>query len=267
MKIIRFLDKEGNLHSGCDVRDGSACIVKTDSKGQFVNTEQRVKIETVMPLIIPSAIFCIGLNYRLHAKETGLKIPEHPVVFMKNPASVTYDGSKIVIPRSCINPPQVDYEAELAVVIGKSAKNVKKEQALEYVAGYTCANDISARAWQKHAGAGQWIKGKSFDTFCPVGPCLVTRDDIPDPGNLDIQCRVNGQVLQKSSTSDMIFTVEEIIEFLSDDTTLMPGTLILTGTPSGVGFTRKPPVYLLPGDVVETEIKKIGILTNSVEQC
>ena len=164
-----------------------------------------------------------------------------------------------------IDPPQVDYEAELAVVIGRLAKNVKKEQALDYVAGYTCANDISARRWQKHAGAKQWIKGKSFDTFCPVGPFLVTKDEIQDPHSLEIQCRLNGQVLQKSNTSDMIFSINEIIEYLSESTTLLPGTLILTGTPSGVGFTRKPPKYLMPGDILETEIEGIGTLTNSIK--
>ena len=216
-------------------------------------------------LSIPPAIFCIGLNYRLHAEETGLEIPKYPVVFMKNPASVISDGSDIIIPESCIDPPQVDYEAELAVVIGRLAKNVKKEQALDYVAGYTCANDISARRWQKHAGAKQWIKGKSFDTFCPVGPFLVTKDEIQDPHSLEIQCRLNGQVLQKSNTSDMIFSINEIIEYLSESTTLLPGTLILTGTPSGVGFTRKPPKYLMSGDILETEIEGIGTLTNSIK--
>ncbi|MCK5542315.1 MAG: fumarylacetoacetate hydrolase family protein [Desulfobacterales bacterium] len=266
MKIIRFLDKEGNIHSGCDVQDSSASIVKTNSSGQFIDTKKRVKIKSIKPPIAPAAIFCIGLNYRLHAEETGLEIPNYPVVFMKNPASVTSDGSEIFIPESCINPPQVDYEAELAVVIGKAAKNVKKEQALDYVAGYTCANDISAREWQKNAGAKQWIKGKSFDTFCPIGPFLVTKDEIIDPHALEIQCRLNGQLLQKSSTSDMIFTINEIIEYLSESATLLPGTLILTGTPSGVGFTRKPPKYLTPGDILETEIESIGTLTNFVKK-
>ena len=134
-----------------------------------------------------------------------------------------------------------------------------------YVAGYTCANDISARRWQKHAGAKQWIKGKSFDTFCPVGPFLVTKDEIQDPHSLEIQCRLNGQVLQKSNTSDMIFSINEIIEYLSESATLLPGTLILTGTPSGVGFTRKPPKYLMSGDILETEIEGIGTLTNSIK--
>ncbi|MCK5311230.1 MAG: fumarylacetoacetate hydrolase family protein [Desulfobacteraceae bacterium] len=230
MKSIRLLDKEGKI------------------------------------LSIPPAVFCIGLNYRMHAEETGFEIPQYPVVFMKNPAAVIPDGSDILIPESCIDPPQVDYEAELAVIIGKPAKNVKKEQALDYVAGYTCANDISARSWQKHAGGKQWIKGKSFDTFCPVGPCFVTKDKIKDPHSLDIQCRVNGQVMQKSNTSDMIFSINEIIEYLTESATLLSGTLILTGTPSGVGFTRKPPKYLMPGDILETEIEGIGTLTNSVKK-
>ncbi len=265
MKVIRFLDSNGEIHSGCDVKAGSASIVKLDSSGQYVDTGQRAEIKSMKPALAPAAIFCIGLNYTLHAEETGLEIPKYPVVFMKNPAAVTSDGSDILIPKSCIDPPQVDYEAELAVVIGKSAKNVKKEQALDYVAGYCCANDISARRWQKHAGAKQWIKGKSFDTFCPIGPFIVTKDEIKNPHDLEIQCRVNGQVLQLSSTSDMIFSINEIIEYLSESATLLPGTLILTGTPSGVGFTRDPPKYLTPGDTLETEIEKIGILTNEVK--
>ena len=265
MKVIRFLDEKGIVYSGCDVQDNSASVVNMDSSGKFVDTKKRVKIKSIQPPIAPPAIFCIGLNYRMHAEETGLKIPEYPVVFMKNPASVISDGSEIIIPESCIDSPQVDYEAELAVLIGRPAKNVKKEQALDYVAGYTCANDISAREWQKHAGAKQWIKGKSFDTFCPIGPFIVTKNEIPDPHKLDIQCRVNGQVLQKSITADMIFSINEIIEYLSESATLLPGTLILTGTPSGVGFTREPPKYLLPGDVLETEIESIGTLTNFVK--
>ena len=266
MKIIRFSDKEGKIFFGCDVKDNTASIVEINSSGEFSDTKKRIEIKLIKPLIEPAAIFCIGLNYRLHAKETGLAIPQYPVLFMKNPASVISDGSDIVIPESCVDLPQVDYEAELAVLIGKRAKNVKKEQALDYVSGYTCANDISARDWQKRAGAKQWIKGKSFDTFCPIGPFLVTKDEIKDPQKLNIECRVNGEVLQRSNTSDMIFSINEIIEYLSESTTLLPGTLILTGTPSGVGFTRNPPKYLMPEDKLETEIEGIGTLINSVKK-
>lgn len=213
---------------------------------------------------IPPAIFCIGLNYREHARETGASLPEFPVIFMKNPAAVTGHEETVTLPGSCVDPLQVDYEAELAVVIGKRALNVKPEEALAYVKGYTCANDISARRWQKHAGGGQWVRGKSFDTFCPMGPGLKGTDEIPDPSGLAIECRLNGEVMQQSNTSDMIFPVERIIAFLSEDTTLLPGTVILTGTPSGVGFARKPPVFLRPGDRVETRIERIGTLVNTV---
>jgi len=158
----------------------------------------------------------------------------------------------------------VDYEVELAVIIKKKAKNVLPENALDYVLGYTCANDISARRWQMHAGGGQWIKGKSFDTFCPFGPWMVTPDELTDPNNLDIECVLNGNTMQKSNTNDMIFSVPQIISYLSESVTLLPGTLILTGTPSGVGFARKPPVYLSPGDVLETKVDKIGVLKNYV---
>jgi len=266
MKIISFIDIDGHIHSGCDAENGEASIVGRNPLGEFRDTKERVKIKLILPCVKPVAILCIGLNYRLHAKETGLEIPQYPVLFMKNPASITSDGSDIIIPDSCIDPPQVDFEAELAVVIGKIAKNVKKEEALEYVSGYTCANDISAREWQKRAGAQQWIKGKSFDTFCPVGPVFVTKDEIENPQDLDIQCRVNGEVMQKSNTSDMIFSIGEIIEYLSESATLLPGTIILTGTPSGVGFTRKPPKFLMPGDILETEIEGIGKLTNYIKK-
>jgi 2-keto-4-pentenoate hydratase/2-oxohepta-3-ene-1,7-dioic acid hydratase in catechol pathway len=158
----------------------------------------------------------------------------------------------------------VDYEAELAVVIGRAAKDVPAEQALNYVLGYSCSNDVSARRWQKHGGARQWVRGKSFDAFCPLGPVLVTADEIPDPQILDIRCVLNGETMQSGNTSDMIFSVAELIAHLSRDTTLLPGTLILTGTPPGVGFARTPPVYLADGDVVRIEIEGVGALENPV---
>jgi 2-keto-4-pentenoate hydratase/2-oxohepta-3-ene-1,7-dioic acid hydratase in catechol pathway len=154
----------------------------------------------------------------------------------------------------------------LAVVIGRAAKNVPVEQALDYVLGYTCSNDVSARRWQKHGGARQWVRGKSFDTFCPLGPVLVTADEIPDPQVLDVRCLLNGATMQDGNTSDMIFTVAELIAHLSRDTTLLPGSVILTGTPPGVGVARKPPVYLAAGDLVRIEIEGIGVLENPVRE-
>jgi 2-keto-4-pentenoate hydratase/2-oxohepta-3-ene-1,7-dioic acid hydratase in catechol pathway len=159
----------------------------------------------------------------------------------------------------------VDYECELAVVIGKACKNVSKANALDYVLGYTCANDVSARDWQLKFGGGQWCRGKTFDTFAPLGPCLVLKDEIPDPNKLRIQTVLNGSVMQDWNTDDMIFDVPALIEFLSGDTTLLPGTVILTGTPHGIGAARKPPVFLKDGDVVTIEIEKIGSLTNPVK--
>jgi 2-keto-4-pentenoate hydratase/2-oxohepta-3-ene-1,7-dioic acid hydratase in catechol pathway len=160
---------------------------------------------------------------------------------------------------------EVDYECELAVVIGKACKNVSKANALDYVLGYTCANDVSARDWQLKFGGGQWCRGKTFDTFAPLGPCLVLKDEIPDPNKLRIQTVLNGSVMQDWNTDDMIFDVPALIEFLSGDTTLLPGTVILTGTPHGIGAARKPPVFLKDGDVVTIEIEKIGSLTNPVK--
>lgn len=264
MQIIRFKDKDGKIYTGCDLKEGRASLINGDVFNDFEVTEKRIEVEELAAPIQPCAVFCIGLNYRMHARETGFSIPEYPILFMKNPAAVTGPSSNIEIPLSCSKPPEVDYEAELAVVIKKKAKNIKKEDALDYILGYTCANDISARRWQKHAGGGQWVKGKSFDTFCPLGPCIVTADEIDDPQSLDIECMLNNEQMQKSSTSDMIFSVSEIVEYLSESTTLLPGTVILTGTPSGVGFTRNPPVYLIPGDLLETRIQGIGTLANRV---
>jgi 2-keto-4-pentenoate hydratase/2-oxohepta-3-ene-1,7-dioic acid hydratase in catechol pathway len=168
-----------------------------------------------------------------------------------------------VLPR-CLESQEVDYECELAVVIGRRCKNVPKESALDYVLGYTCANDVSARDWQGKWGGSQWCRGKTFDTFAPLGPCLVLKDEIPDPSALKIRTVLNGQVMQDWNTGDMIFDVPTLIAFLSGSTTLLPGTVILTGTPHGVGFARKPPVFLQPGDSVTIEIDRIGALTNPV---
>jgi 2-keto-4-pentenoate hydratase/2-oxohepta-3-ene-1,7-dioic acid hydratase in catechol pathway len=189
--------------------------------------------------------------------------PERPVVFFKNPASIQHPDEPIVLPRH-LRSDKVDFEAELAVVIGKNCNNATLENALEFVLGYTCANDVSARDWQKEWGGGQWCRGKSFDTFCPLGPWIVSPDEFGDPQNKRIQCRVNGDTMQDWTTGDMIFSVAELIVFLSGSTTLLPGTVILTGTPHGVGAGRKPPVFLKAGDVVEVEIEGIGVLRNSV---
>jgi len=188
--------------------------------------------------------------------------PEYPIIFSKPPSAVVYNGQDIVIPH--IVGDEVDYEAELAVVIGRPAKNVSEEEALDYVMGYTCANDVSSRIWQLKKGGGQWTYSKGFDSFCPLGPRLVPASEIPDPNDLQISCILNGKTMQSSNTKDMIFSVPKIISFLSQSTTLEPGTVILTGTPEGVGYPRKPPVLLKAGDKVTISIEKIGELTNNV---
>jgi 2-keto-4-pentenoate hydratase/2-oxohepta-3-ene-1,7-dioic acid hydratase in catechol pathway len=213
--------------------------------------------------IVPANLLAIGLNYRRHAAESGNAAPERPVLFIKATSSVQNPGDPIELPRKLAST-KVDYECELAVVIGKRCKNVSRDRALDYVLGYTGANDVSARDWQRDFGGGQWCQAKSFDTFCPLGPVLVTKDEIPNPNALRIRTVLNGETMQDWNTDDMVFDVPALIEFLSGSKTLLPGTVILTGTPHGVGFARKPPVWLKAGDTVSVDIEKIGALTNPV---
>jgi 2-keto-4-pentenoate hydratase/2-oxohepta-3-ene-1,7-dioic acid hydratase in catechol pathway len=263
MKIIRYLDSSGNEAFATLQRDGSALEISGDIYGEYRVTGKAAQVAKLLAPIVPTNLLCIGLNYRQHAIETKLPIPEYPVLFMKTTGAVQNPGDPIILPRT-LHSDQVDYECELAVVIGKKCKNVSREKALDYVLGYACANDVSARDWQFNGSGGQWCRGKTFDTFAPLGPCLVTADEIPDPNALDIRLDINGEVLQQSNTSDMIFDLPRLIEFLSGDTTLLPGTVILTGTPQGVGVARKPPRFLNAGDVVTVTIEKIGSLSNPV---
>ncbi len=265
MHIVRFIDEKGRDCYGQDYSDGKAVRLAGNLFAGLEKTGETVKVKKILAPLVPSAILAIGLNYHRHAEETGAKIPKYPVLFMKNPASVTNPGDPILLHPSCMEPPEVDYEVELAVIIGKTAKDVSSAEALDYVLGYTVANDVSARRWLGRRGAGQLVRGKSFDTFCPLGPELVTADELADPQNLRLTCVLNGRVMQDANTSDMIFPVTELISFLSTGTTLLPGTVILTGTPSGVGYTRKPPVFLMPGDTVDMTVEKIGTLSNPVE--
>ena len=265
MRIIRFIDETGQPRFGKNFRNNEATLLEGDSITDLVETDQICNVKKLLAPIVPTAIIGIGLNYHQHAEEIGMEAPKYPVVFMKNPASIANPGDPIFLHSSCMEPPEVDYEAELAVVIGQAAKNVSTDDALKHVLGYTAANDVSARRWQGLKGAGQWVRGKSFDTFCPLGPELITTDELQDPQNLRVTCELNGQVMQDGNTGDMIFPVAELISFLSTGATLLPGTVILTGTPSGVGFTRKPPVYLMPGDTVEVTLEGIGLLKNTVE--
>ena len=236
---------------------------------KFINTPFGVSIALENGDELPIRhIIGIGRNYAAHAHEQDADIPDRPMIFTKNPAAACLDGATIVIPSLCRDEStggeQVDFEAELAVIIGHHAKDVSETNALDYVLGYCCANDVSARWWQKKGSGGQFCRGKSFDTFCPLGPIVVARERIKDMQNLGVVCRVNGQEMQNASTSQMIFPVKTLIAELSRGTTLLPGTVILTGTPGGVGMARKPPVWLKAGDIIEVEVESIGVLRNVV---
>jgi 2-keto-4-pentenoate hydratase/2-oxohepta-3-ene-1,7-dioic acid hydratase in catechol pathway len=204
-------------------------------------------------------IVCVGMYYRDHAEEAGLEVPERPVLFAKWPNALIGPGDPIVVPAFTS---QVDYEAELGVVIGRRVRDLDATEALDAVAGYVCVNDVSARELQ--FADGQWTRGKSLDTFCPVGPEVVPAADVGDPQALRIRCLVNGEALQDSNTAHMVFPVAELVAYASRGMTLEPGDLIATGTPAGVGFTRTPPVFLTPGDEVTVEIEGVGVLTNPV---
>lgn len=265
MKIVRFLTPNGDIRLGdmIENRPGEARIIEGDLFGTFKHTDEIAPIIRLLPPVEPPNILAIGLNYGKHADETNVKRPELPVLFLKTTTSLIGPDDRIILPAA--GPDQVDYEAELAVVIGKKAKNVSRKDALHYVLGYSCANDVSARDWQIEKQKRQWARGKSFDTFCPLGPCLVTADEIPTPNNLRLRSILNGQIMQDSNTSDMIFDVPSLISDLSRSMTLLSGTVILTGTPEGVGFTRNPPVFLKNGDEIVIDIENIGRLVNGVE--
>lgn len=213
------------------------------------------------PITKPEKIICIGLNYGDHARETKAEIPSEPVCFGKYANTIIGPGDSIRLPAVS---QRVDYEAELVVVIGKSAYQVDAADALDYVAGYMIGNDVSARDWQKGRPGGQWMLGKSPDTFAPIGPYLVTSEEVGDPHQLSISLTLNGETMQQSSTTELIFGIDKIIAHLTQIMTLQPGDLIFTGTPSGVGDARKPPVYLKNGDTVEVTIEKLGSLQNPV---
>ena len=211
------------------------------------------------PVPRPGKLICIGLNYRDHAKEANMPLPEKPVLFSKFSSAVIAPGEPVVLPPTS---QKVDYEAELAVVIGRRAKNVKADRAYDYVLGYTCFNDVTARDFQFNDG--QWQRGKSCDTFAPLGQSIVTTDVITDPHKLSIRLTLNGEIMQESNTDQMIFGVPQLIEFISESITLEPGDVIATGTPAGVGFARNPPVFLKPGDEMEVTIEGVGGLNNPV---
>ena len=260
MKIARF-HSGGRILLGQVIDAKSARRIDGDLLGDHRVTDDVVPIERLLAPLVPTDILCIGVNYRAHAAETGSQVPQNPMLFIKASGTLNAHGGDIVLPR---NSNMVDYEAELAVVIGRAARHVSREDALNYVLGYTCANDVSARDWQrdKALGGGQFARGKSFDTFCPLGPYLVTRDEIANPNALRVRCELNGQAMQDSTTADMIYDVPQLIASLSETLTLRPGSVILTGTPEGVGMGRSPQVWLTSGDRVVVEVENIGRLEN-----
>lgn len=272
MRVVRFIDEFSQVHVGKDLGDGKADVLDADPLRCFPEkpkpTGRVVAIAGRLAPLSPLNIFCIGMNYKSHVEEMGGTLPEYPVVFMKPTRCVTSPFMPIRLPKVQQPKGEVDQEAELAVVIGKDAKDVPLEEAFDYVLGYTCANDVSARWWQKHGGGGQFIRGKGFDTFCPLGPVLTLHgdgeDEIADPQALGIKGSLDDQLMQDGHTSDMIFSVAELITFLSQDTTLPAGSIILTGTPPGVGWAREPKVLMESGMISRIEIEKIGRLENPI---
>jgi 2-keto-4-pentenoate hydratase/2-oxohepta-3-ene-1,7-dioic acid hydratase in catechol pathway len=220
-------------------------------------------VKLLSPIPDPQKIICVGLNYRDHAAESGAPIPKEPVLFSKFATALVGDGDAIVLPPVS---KEVDYEAELVLVVGKQGRHLTPATAPQHLAGYTIGHDVSARDWQLKKDGKQWLAGKTFDTFAPTGPLLVTADEVPDALNLGIRLRLNGQTMQESNTRQMIFTPADVLAYVSQVVTLLPGDLVFTGTPPGVGFVRKPPVFLKAGDVVEVEIDGLGVLRNSVVQ-
>jgi 2-keto-4-pentenoate hydratase/2-oxohepta-3-ene-1,7-dioic acid hydratase in catechol pathway len=257
MKIARIMGRNGPQYGL--VEGGRIILCGGDPfTGLQKGTESVDFSKTrLLPPVDPPNIVCIGLNYRKHAKEGKNPIPKDPLIFLKATTSLSGPGDPIVLPKR--SPDRIDCEAELAVVIGKRAKEVSEGEALDFVLGYTIGNDVSNKAAQR--ADGQWVRGKSYDSFCPLGPVLVT--DV-DPRNLDIECRIDGEIRQSSNTSDMIFSCSRLVSYISTCMTLLPGTVILTGTPEGLGSWRNPPVFLKAGQVVEIEISKIGVLSNHV---
>jgi 2-keto-4-pentenoate hydratase/2-oxohepta-3-ene-1,7-dioic acid hydratase in catechol pathway len=227
-------------------------------RGAGISCDQ---VRLLAPVPAPQKVICVGLNYADHARETGKEAPPEPVIFNKFATAVSAHNETIVLPKLSR---EVDYEAELVAVIGRGGRHICREKALDHVAGYCCGHDVSARDWQLRKPGGQWLLGKSFDGFAPFGPELVTSDEVGDAGKLRIQLRINGRTMQDSTTAQLIFSVAELVAYLSGVCTLAPGDVIFTGTPPGVGAARKPPVFMQPGDSVEVEIERIGILRNHV---
>jgi 2-keto-4-pentenoate hydratase/2-oxohepta-3-ene-1,7-dioic acid hydratase in catechol pathway len=271
MQIARYRDPEGAVHHALLQADGrlerllGQGLEELGSGAGLQPSGEEARVAQLLAPVQAKVFLCIGVNYRRHAAEFGSAIPARPLLFIKPGSALQHPQAPIELPTALASD-AVDYEGELAVVIGRRCKNVSASEALQAVLGYCCANDVSARDWQKRPelGGGQWCRGKTFDTFAPLGPVLVPAAELSDPQALAISTLLNGERVQDGHTSDMIFSVAEIISFLSGSTTLLPGTVILTGTPEGVGMAADPPRWLKPGDRVEVSIEAIGTLSNPV---
>lgn len=262
MKYIRILTQHDKARTGIIEPDNNFNLINGDIFHDPLPTGETLSLNDVkhyLPPVDPPNIFALGLNYRAHARETKADIPRAPLIFIKASTSLSAHRWPIILPKPA--PDEVDFEAELVIVIGKKAKQISPDQAADYIFGYTCGNDVTARDCQKRLDR-QWARAKSFDTFAPTGPVIAT--DL-NPNNLRIRTFLNGQCMQDSTTADLIFSVNEIVSYLSQNFTLLPGTLIFTGTPPGVGVARKPPVFLRPGDQVIVDIEGIGSLNNHVQ--
>lgn len=262
MKYVRFR-QEGKETYGIWEEGAVELISGSPYQGATERTGAKVSIDSITDFLPPidniPNVLCIGLNYADHAKEANMEVPKAPVLFLKTTTAVTAHKKPIILPK--VAPHEVDYEAELVVIIGKTARHVPKEKVSEYIFGYTCGHDISARDLQLREDV-QWSRGKSFDSFAPIGPFVETEYD---PSDMRVQFRLNGRTMQNLTTKDMMFDVPTIVSYLSKQMTLLPGTIIMTGTPPGVGFSRKPPVFMRPGDKAEVDIEGLGVLENIVE--
>lgn len=274
MRLARFLAHSGKQHFGIIEADNVIDFGPDESGDQLIAALQErpseagrprralTEVRLLAPLLNPQKVICIGLNYEDHRLEIGAERPEEPLIFSKFASSIIGPNDAIQIPKAAPN--RVDYEAELAVVIGRPGHDIAIEDAMCYVAGYTVANDVTARDWQVRKPGGQWLLGKTFDTFLPLGPVIVTTDEVADPNNLPIRCIVSGDLLQDSKTSELIFNIPTLIAYMSQVFSLQPGDVILTGTPGGVGMSCDPRRFLVDGDLVETEIDGIGRMVNPV---
>lgn len=264
MKLARIINEIGEVMPVAQGTDGVffRCEGRSLIDPDLKVMDEPVEVVRFLAPVDPRALICVAASYRAHIEECNLEEQPEPVIFMKNPASATGHDCPVVIPAVCDD--EVDYEGELAVVLSQDCSNVTEQEALERIAGYTVANDVSARIWQLERGGGQWVRGKSFDTFAPIGPFLVTPDEVGRTDDLTIRTTLDGEVVQEASTKLMIRGIAELIAFLSQGTTLLAGTVILTGTPEGVGWFRKPRKLLRPGSKVTVEIDRVGTLVNSV---